>query len=84
MPQGRNTSAASSKIAESPANTPIYTGRFNSALANVSLGTLVALAILAVNWLIESVRWTWLTVTFLMFIAAECAATISVYQRFSK
>ena len=24
------------------------------------------------NWLIDSIRWTWLTVSFIAFVAAEC------------
>jgi hypothetical protein len=36
--------------------------------------------VLAVNWLIESVRWTWLTLTFFAFVAAECLTVYYLYK----
>ena len=33
-----------------------------------------------VNWLIDSIRWTWLTISFLAFIAAECLAVYYLYK----
>jgi hypothetical protein len=33
-----------------------------------------------VNWIVESVRWTWLTLSFLAFIAAECAVVYYLYK----
>jgi hypothetical protein len=33
-----------------------------------------------VNWLLDSVRWTWLTMTFVAFVACECAAVYYLYK----
>jgi len=35
---------------------------------------------LAVNWLIDTIRWTWLTLTFLAFIAIECLGIYYLYR----
>lgn len=34
----------------------------------------------AMNWIVESLRWTWLTLTFVAFVAFECVAIYYVYR----
>jgi hypothetical protein len=38
------------------------------------------LKVLRVNWMIDTARWTWLTLTFLAFIAIECVAIYYLYK----
>ena len=44
------------------------------------LGTPRAIPRIAVNWLIDSIRWTWLTISFIAFVAAECLAVFYLYK----
>ncbi len=43
-------------------------------------GTPFALMDPAVNWLLDAARWTWLTLTFLIFVAIECVAIYYLYE----
>lgn len=36
--------------------------------------------LITVNWLIDSIRWTWLTISAVTFIAAEFLAVFYLYK----
>jgi hypothetical protein len=44
------------------------------------LGTPAAMYLITVNWLIDSIRWTWLTISAVTFIAAEFLAVFYLYK----
>jgi hypothetical protein len=44
------------------------------------IGMALAKPDFAVNWLFDSVRWTWLIMTFVAFVVCECAAVYYLYR----
>ena len=43
-------------------------------------GTPTAMYLITVNWLIDSIRWTWLTISSVAFITAEVLAVFYLYK----